>query len=126
MPLWVSLYFAGYITFSLWAHVDDFRKGKVNSWVIYEIIGNVCLLLSALMHWYPQLYPIFGKATVIFFVLGLVSVIVFAYRGFKKNYPDPELSLSANIGLSLFSTILFISITSPLIWWGAQSINNHL
>ena len=123
MPLWVSLYFTGYVTFSLWAHIDDFRKGKINPWTIFEVIGNVCLLLPALAHWYPQLYSFFGKAMTVFFVLGVVSVMIFAYRGFKKNYPDPELSSSENIGLGIFSAMFLISITSPLIWWGWQSIS---
>jgi|SRR5882762_2644899 len=122
MPTWVSLYFAAYVTYSLWAHISDFRPGKINLWAILEIVGNMCLLLPALAYWYPQLHSFFREVMSAFFALGVVSVAVFAYRGFRKNYPDHELSLPENIGLSVFSTIFLISLTSPLIWWGSQSL----
>ena len=125
MPIWVALYFAGYVTFSLWTHVNDFRKGKISPWAVYEVIGNVSLLLPAFTYWYPQLYSLIGKAMIPLFVFGLTSVMLFAYHGFRKNSADPELSASANIGLNLFGAILLLSVTSPLAWWGWKSISSR-
>jgi hypothetical protein len=126
MPWWVSLYFTGYITFSLWAHMDDFRNGEAAPLAIFEMIGNMSLLLPALGYWCPQLYSLFGKAMIPVFVLGVLSMVVLAFRGIWKNRLDRELSLSENIGLSVFSTVLLISTTSPLIWWGGQAISSYL
>jgi hypothetical protein len=125
VPVWVSIYFSGYLAFSLWTHSSDFREGKIDTWAIFEAIGNICLLVPALAFWFPSLQLLLGKSVSLFFVIGVLAVAVFSYRGFRKNYPDPNLSMSENIGLSVFSTIFFILITSPLIWWGSQILVNR-
>jgi hypothetical protein len=122
MPLWVSIYFSVYLAFSLWAHISDFRTDQFEIWSVFEVVGNMCLLLPALAYWYPALRSTIADAVGIFFVFGVASLIIFIYRGFKKHFPDPDLSLSANIGLSILSNVLVIFVTSPLIWWGGQAV----
>lgn len=125
MPLWVLVYISGYVTFSLWAHLSDYRGKKINNWAIFEIVGNVCLLAPALVYWYPALYSFTGEVIVVPFIFGLISVAVFAIRGSQRNFHDPELSLSQRIGFSLLSTALLFAITAPLIWWGSEVIWKH-
>ena len=126
MPLWVMLYFTVYVGFSIWAHISEFQKEKISAHAILEPVGDVCLLLPALSYWYPQFNLIFGSAIVAFFAVGLASFVYSIFRGFRKHYPDIQLSLSENIGLSTFSTVSIILVASPLIFWGGESVKNIL
>jgi len=121
IPLWVPIYFTGYITFCLWSYVSDLRTNKVDTWLVFEITGNVCLLLPALAYWYSQLSFFIGEMKGALFVIGFLSNIIFVYRGYKKHFPDSKLSSAENAGLGLFSTALIIVVVFPLVWWGIQS-----
>lgn len=123
MRTWVSVYFAVYLTFSLWAHIDDFHKAPTYKYSAFvELLGNVCLLLPALAYWYPEIQSAFVGTLPIIFGGGVFSLICTLFRGFKKNFPDPKLSLAANVGLSIVSSMLVIAVTSPLLWWGGRLI----
>lgn len=123
MPMWVLLYFTGYVAFSILAHLDDLCRREINLWTVFEAVGNSLLLLPALAYWYPDLHSVFGTTMVASsFFFGVVSLMAFAYRGVRKNLLDRDLSLAENIGLSAFSTILLIAVSSPLIWWGCAII----
>jgi hypothetical protein len=122
MPAWVLIYFVGYITFCLWSYISDLRTGKFDIWLIFDVSGSVCLLLSAIAYWYPQIYFFIEKVRWLLFIFGFSSNVIFAYRGFKKHFPDKKLSRIENIALGLFSTILIIILVSPLIWWGIKVI----
>lgn len=122
IPFWVPAYFAGYITFCLWSYVSDLRAKKIDIWLISDILGTVFLLLPAIAYWYPPLSVFLGGIKSTLFVFGFVANIVFAYRGYKKHFPDSKLSSAENTGLGLFSTALIITVVSPLVWWGIQSL----
>lgn len=126
MPLWVSLYLAGYVTYSIWAHVDDFKKIGVSFWVVFEVVGNVCLFLPAFAWWHPQAYFIFGRFIIFIFAIGLISMVVFVCKGVRSNSSDPDLSLFESVVLSSFGAALLLLVVSPLVWWGWQGICEHL
>lgn len=126
MSFWVQIYFSGYIVFSVWAHLEELRHGDLTHWTVLEIVGNLGLLLAALAFWYPQIYLFLGKAAVPFYIVGVLSVAAFAYKGIRGNQSDPELTSSEKTSLSFFSTALLVSTVAPLFWWGAQVVSNYL
>jgi hypothetical protein len=120
---WSSLYFALYITFSLWSVTDDLRRKTEALWhVALEGLGDVCVLLVAVSYWLPSLRAALSPELLVLYVLGLVAFAAQASRSFRKHVLlDKELPVQGKVFVALSAAALITIVSAPALVWGFYS-----
>jgi hypothetical protein len=122
MPLWASAYFAAYLTFCLWSHVDDFKSKRDPLWfVIAEMASSVFLLVAALPFWLPSFRAISAPILFGFFVTGCAVTLGQAAVVCRRHVSDPELSLQGKLFVGISGSALGVGISAPLLFWGFKA-----
>ena len=125
MPIWVAVYLAAYITFSLWAFKDDLVQRRINVMVIFEVVGSVSLVVAALAYWYFSIRSFLSGWAAWFFVAGAFTLIIFAAKRVRTTFTDSQLSLNAKIWSAVSGVVLLTLVNLPLIWFGSQLLFGH-
>lgn len=119
MPLWASAYFAGYLTFCLWSHFDDFKNQRDPLWfAIAEAASNFFLIITALSFWLPSFHAIPAFILFAFFVVGCSITLGQAAVVCRRHVSDPELSLAGKLFVGISGSMLGLAISAPLLFWG--------
>jgi hypothetical protein len=117
VPLWVSAYFAIYLTFCIWANVDGIKNKTNPLWFeIVDAASSTCLVFAALSYWHPFQIP-----TVFFLGLFVVGVFVFvkhAVVSCRKHLTDSELSFHGKLFIGISGSLLALIVSAPILYWG--------
>lgn len=120
MPYWVSAYFAAYLTFCLWANFDGIKNKTNPLWLeITDAASSACLIIAALSYWHPLHMP---SAFVLgLFVVGSSVSLLQAVVSCRRHIADPELSFQGKLFIGISGSILGLSMSAPLLYWGFKS-----
>lgn len=122
MSLWVSTYFAAYLTFCLWSHFDDIRNKRDPLWyAIAEVASNICLVVAALSFWLPAVRTISASLLLGLFVAGCAVFLGQAAVSCRRHISGPDLSLPGKFFVAISGSALGIVISAPLLFWGFTS-----
>lgn len=119
MPTFAKAYFAGYITFVAWAHLDDLRSGKVSiPGVLTAVLGDICLMIAALSLWCFASVGLRPPFVLGLFTAGCASSVVEAIVSCRRSLADPSLTGEGKWFVSLAGTGLGLLAFAPLVYWG--------
>ena len=122
MPLSVTIYFSFFITFALWAHVDDIRTGKERKAVVLEAAGTTSLIVAASSYWIRD-FPVRSVAFIaLMFLFGLWMMLRGIYLAYKDSRSYTGLNRQQDLILSICGLLLTVLVASPLILWSMQSV----
>ena len=120
IPIWVLLYFTVYIAFSIWAHKDDLDQYRPTVWGIVELIGNVCLVISALSYWFNSLREITREYHAFLYILGVLLLCIFAIKSIIATLRDITLSPVRRALFAICGAAILFGANMPLLWFGYQ------
>jgi hypothetical protein len=116
-PTWVFVYFSVYATYCLWANIEDLKE-KHWTKIATELSLNTALAIPAAIYWRLGFDSTPYWLVLTCYISGCTSLLFQTVRAQVNSFPDPSLSVAANIGLSLFGWLLVGAMTGPSIWWG--------
>lgn len=126
MPLSVIIYFSFFITFALWAHLDDIRTGKEKKAVALEAAGTTSLIVAASSYWIRD-FPVKSVTFIaLMFLFGLCMMLRGIYLAYKDSRSDTDLGRRQDLILSLCGLLLAVLVASPLILWSMQSVTKKM
>lgn len=125
MPIWVAIYLAIYITFSIWAFKDDLTQQRLNVMVVLEATGSVSLILTALAHWYLSIRSFLSDWAAWVFALGLFILFVFVAKKIQATFADTQLSRKQRIWFAISGAGFLMIVNMPLIWFGSLSLIDY-
>jgi hypothetical protein len=120
MSSWISLYLAGYVTFTLWSLSDDAKNKNLKPLLVAtEIAGDVYLVLAGLTFWLPQLKLNLEPFLVPLFGAGVIALAVQMALALRRNVlADQELSFQGKLFVGVSGSFLSIAASAPLLYWG--------
>lgn len=125
MPIWVAVYLAIYITFSIWAFKDDLTQRRLNVMVVLEVVGSVSLILTALAHWYLSIRSFLSDWAAWVFALGLFILFVFVAKKVQTTFADTQLSRKQQLLFAISGAGYLMVVNFPLIWFGRLSLFDY-
>lgn len=121
MPIWASIYFAGYIALALWSVINDVKDALVFG--ILELIGDICLLIVAFSYWHESFRVTVQGLLLPLYILGLVLFLFHAGRSFRcqinidiKNASSRKKFIAVVLG-----TVTIALFHAPLFLWGFKA-----
>ena len=123
MPLWVSIYLAAYVAFTLWSVVDDVRnKEEPFGFTLTEIVSDICLISAALSFWLLSVRSALGQMDAVVFLVGIALFAGLGVRSLRRNViADPELDLRGKVFVAITGSAMVIVFSAPLLVWGFMS-----
>lgn len=125
MPIWMAAYLAVYITFSLWAFKDDLMRRRLNVLLVLEAVGSISLIFAALPCWYLPMRSFLSRGAASAFAAGLFILFFFAVNKVKATFTDDQLSTAQKVWFAISGVGFLMVVNLPLIWFGAQSLNDY-
>lgn len=123
MPIWVAVYLAAYVTFSLWAFKDDLSQRRLTVMDIVELLGSVSLVLATLAYWHLPIGSPFLNWAAWLFIIGIFAFVLFAVNKIVTSLSDTGFSRGGVF--SVISGIGFLVLVNlPLIWFGGRLLFN--
>ncbi len=122
IPLWVAVYLAAYIAFSLWSYWDDLAKKNFGRWEAVEAVGNVSLITAAICYWHYPFGELLGRWAVVLFALGVFSLIGFTAHKAVATQRDVTATPKERVGFSVAGAAFLLLLNAPLLWGGFQLV----